>query len=59
MAALFDTCLLLHTLERRSPEFVMIRKALRRSIETQERLIKCIQSIAECWNVATCPWEPL
>lgn len=59
MAALFDTCLLLHALERRSPEFVMIRKALRRSIETQERLLECIQNIAECWNMATCLWEPL
>lgn len=55
MAVLVDTCILLRAFERRSPEFVMIRQALRRSIESQEKLIVCIQNIAEFWNVATRP----
>jgi predicted nucleic acid-binding protein len=55
MACLLDTGVLLRALDARCGEYRVIRQALRKFWNDQERLVVSVQNIAEFWNVSTRP----
>ena len=57
MATLVDTCVLLRAFDVNYPDYRAIRKALRKALDNQERLVVTVQNIAEFWNAATRPLE--
>ena len=57
MATLVDTCVLLRAFDANYPDYRAIRKALRKALDDQERLVVTVQNIAEFWNAATRPLE--
>src|SRR5580698_8112408 len=56
-AYLLDTNVLLRLSKRDSPEFIIIRAALRSLSQTNARLFYTSQNLIEFWNVATRPIE--
>jgi predicted nucleic acid-binding protein len=52
---LLDTGILLRAFDSASPEFINVRKSLRRLRESGESMVVTIQNVAEFWNVSTRP----
>jgi len=57
MAVLVDTCVLLRVFDTTAPQYRDIRRGLRKLLDDDERIVVCVQNIAEFWNVCTRPLE--
>lgn len=57
MGTLVDTCILLRAFDANSAHYRSIRRALRKALDEDHRLVVTVQNIAEFWNVGTRPLD--